>query len=712
MIKHLPTHCTTLHLLMPSGEVSFVSSICLLALIPVLAIAQTDTTILEPVAERMLEETAQATLSEDITDNTAFESLDLLSQNQLDLNTCGADELAQLIFLTPLQVEDILWYRSAIGPFISIYELQAVPSLDIFTIKRMLPFVKIETEKNLSKALIKVLSTKGTHQVIARWSSTLERAKGYEKPEDESLSHYLGDPNRYYLRYQYKVGKQLSVGLTAEKDAGEPFFTTGNKQGFDFYSAHFEFKRLIDRGLTYFAFGDYEVNFGQGLIQYHGFGIGKSSLTTNIKRVAPTFEAHNSVNEIDFYRGAAFSYRINPTIIVNGFISGKNRDANLLEPIDSLADDELPDASSIQSSGLHRTANEIADKNSITQTTFGLSVGVHKKHLRVEVNGIMHGFSTSINPQQALYNRYGFRGNSLHNYSISYSWSFRNLHLFGEVATNNFDALASINGMLLNLGKGIETAFAYRNYQKEFVSLSNKVFGESRRPNNEAGFYFGTNVQLDNHFKLNLYHDLWRNFWPSYSSDAPAKGNGLLCRLTYEKGNSILVYVQLKQELKEINLPTDLNTSPTLPRKTLQTRLHLAYKVTESLELRTRIDLGKVSHGPETLKGISIYQDLIYKQLGSPWSLSCRYALFDTPDYDLRFYHYENDVRYSFSIPAYYNSGMRYYLQLRYKIRKGPSVEVRLSKSTFPNLAAIGSSLDEIPGNTKTELKCQLFWKF
>ena len=186
----------------------------------------------------------------------------------------------------------------------------------------------------------------------------------------------------------------------------------------------------------------------------------------------------------------------------------------------------------------------------------------------------------------------------------------------------------------------------------------------------------------------------------------------MLLRLTYEERRRLIVYGQLKRELKESNVQSELQTSPTLPKETLQFRAHTAYKLLDGLELRTRFDWGKVSQGSETLKGISIYQDLIYRQMGSPWSLSCRYAIFDTEDYDIRFYHYENDVLYSFSIPAYFNAGIRYYLKVRYKLRGGPQLEIRFARSTFPKLESIGSSLDQIEGNTKSELKCQLFWKF
>lgn len=681
-------------------------------IMPCGAFSQVDTSLVEPAAIDILEESAEATLSEEITDNTAFEQLDVFRRNKLDLNTADAAELSQLTFLTPLQIEGILSYRQDLGPFISIYELQAVPELDLGSIALMLPFVEVSDDINFSSSLQQLLSSKGDHVLIARWSSILERARGFEQPEDEGRSHYLGDPNRYYLRYRYNVGRSFSAGITAEKDAGEPFFAEGNKQGFDFYSAHLEWKRSTQHGLKHIAIGDYEVNFGQGLIQFHGFSTGKSALTTTVKRVAPVFKAHTSVNEIEFYRGLALTWQLGPELSLTGFASRKKRDANVVEPTDSLVAEEFPDISSLQSSGLHRTASELADKNSSTQTSLGFSLNLRHRKLQLAINGVHHRLSNPLRPREALYNRYYFTGTRLFNMSASYSWTFKNVHFFGELANADFGAFASLNGLLLSLGKGIETAFVYRNYQKDFASFSTRAFGESRNPVNESGLYFGAKLRLASKWKLNLYNDLWSNEWPSFRNDAPAKGQEMLLRLTYEERRRWLVYVQLKRELKASNVNSELNTSPTLPKETFQTRLHTSYKLADWLELRTRMDWGKVSQGSETLSGISIYQDFIYRKLGSPWSLSGRYAIFDTEDYDIRFYHYENDVLYSFSIPAYFNAGFRYYLKLRYKIRYGPQLELRFARSTFPELESIGSSLDEINGNTKTEVKCQLFWKF
>ena len=51
-----------------------------------------------------------------------------------------------------------------------------------------------------------------------------------------------------------------------------------------------------------------------------------------------------------------------------------------------------------------------------------------------------------------------------------------------------------------------------------------------------------------------------------------------------------------------------------------------------------------------------------------PVSFWLRYAVFRTDDYDSRIYTWENDLLYTFSIPALYGSGSRFYIMAAWKI--------------------------------------------
>ena len=116
--------------------------------------------------------------------------------------------------------------------------------------------------------------------------------------------------------------------------------------------------------------------------------------------------------------------------------------------------------------------------------------------------------------------------------------------------------------------------------------------------------------------------------------------------------------------------------------------------------------------GFENRTGFLIYQDIIYNDPEKPWLLNARYALFDTDSYNERLYAYESDVLYAFSIPSYYYKGSRFYLMGKYSFGRRLDLWVRYALTQYANKQKIGSGLDEIDGNQKSEIKVQLRLRF
>lgn len=83
--------------------------------------------------------------------------------------------------------------------------------------------------------------------------------------------------------------------------------------------------------------------------------------------------------------------------------------------------------------------------------------------------------------------------------------------------------------------------------------------------------------------------------------------------------------------------------------------------------------------------------------------LTGRVALFDTEDYDTRLYAFENNVLWTFSIPAFAGQGMRYYLLAQYKINSQITTYFRFSRTAYTDRESISSGLQEINGPRQTE---------
>ena len=91
---------------------------------------------------------------------------------------------------------------------------------------------------------------------------------------------------------------------------------------------------------------------------------------------------------------------------------------------------------------------------------------------------------------------------------------------------------------------------------------------------------------------------------------------------------------------------------------------------------------------------------------------SIRLQYFETEGYDSRLYAYENDVLYSFSIPVFYDKGYRYYLNLNYDVSKKCTVWLRWAQTIYKGKNLIGTGLDEIEGNKRSDVKIQILYQF
>ncbi|HEX6168203.1 MAG TPA: helix-hairpin-helix domain-containing protein, partial [Chitinophagaceae bacterium] len=163
-------------------------------------------------------------------DDSYHQQWERFRRNPLNLNTADETDLRELKILSGLQIANFLSYRKLFGKFISIYELQAVPSWDIQIIKKLVPFITIADPINVADVLKKRFS-EGDHTLSFRYSQVLEKSAGFEKTS--TGTKYLGSPPRLFLRYRYIYKNLLQYGVVGDKDAGEQFFKGAQKNGFD-----------------------------------------------------------------------------------------------------------------------------------------------------------------------------------------------------------------------------------------------------------------------------------------------------------------------------------------------------------------------------------------------------------------------------------------------------------------------------------------------
>ena len=301
----------------------------------------------------------------------------------------------------------------------------------------------------------------------------------------QAKNYYPGSPQRILLRYKYVYKNLLQYGITGEKDAGEQFFKGAQSSGFDFYSAHF-FARDLGK-IKALALGDFTVSMGQGLIHWQSIAFGKGPDVTAIKRQAPVLKPYNSAGEIFFHRGAGITVAKNK-FEATAFVSYRNLDANFVADTSITRDDFI---SSFLTSGYHRTKSEQEDKNVQKQLTVGGNLAYNGNKFHVGFNTVHYHFKYDIKKSDQLYNKYDISGNRLSNYSLDYSYTYKNLHLFGEAAIDDQVNKAFVTGLLVAVDPKVDLSFVYRNISAKYKSLYGSAFTENTFPENEHGFFAG-----------------------------------------------------------------------------------------------------------------------------------------------------------------------------------------------------------------------------
>jgi hypothetical protein len=661
----------------------------------------------DPIIEYILEVIAE-NQSEDFDYTELVERLNFYRRNPLNLNKASRDELQELVFLNPLQISNLLDHIAVNGKLIDILELQSIDGFDLQTIRTLLNFSSINSPTGFENFSWKNLRKEGRSDLMIRYGRILEEQAGFNISEESGRSRYLGTPDRVFTRYRFNYLNNLQFSLNLDKDAGEQFWTTqGRSIGPDFVSASLyvkdvsRFKKIV--------LGDFSLQFGQGLTLWSGLSFGKGADLFSIAKQDLGLRPYTSINEFSFFRG--FATQINfGRFDFTPFISSRRLDAG-----SSLnAATNLSEITSLQISGLHRTPNELANKNRIGQLVYGGNLQYNHRKLSLGLTAYQSNYSENFAPGNSVYNQFEFTGRKLTNFGANYSYTVNNIYLFGEFAHSLNSGIAYINGAIASLTPQISALVFHRNYQKDYYSYFNQGISESSLAFNERGFFGGLQFKSGKKYEFNVYTDLFKFPWLRFRVDAPSFGHELFSQFTYTPKRTTKFILRYRIEEKQQNVSgatTAINTLETIRRQNY--RFEIQYALNKSFSLRNRVEVSQFKkESTQNTYGLLLYQDVLYNPLSSKWSGNARIAYFNTEGFDTRIYAYENDVLYGFSIPGLQNKGLRFYLNGRYTVKRGVDLWLKYSFTHFTDLETIGSGLDQIDGNLRSEVKAQIRYQF
>ncbi len=640
-----------------------------------------------------------------------IEQLNNYFDDPININMTNGVDLEDLGLLTDVQVSDLLLHRKLHGKFISIYELQSLTYWDMETIYLLLPFITVDERLDNLHVSFKEAIKDGNFDLFLRYQPGLNSKSGYDDVPDSVLQgsnqYYYGNADKYYSRFRYSYKNNISLGITAEKDAGEQFFRGAQKQGFDFYSFHAFYRG--GKYLKSFAVGDYQIQLGQGLNLWSSYAFGKSSDILTMKRNPIPIKPYTSVDESRFFRGAAVNlgYRNFDLLLFSSF---KKIDATGIQ--DSTLDN-LEFVSTINLSGLHRTNSEISKMDNLKEFISGMSLNYRNDFMKIGVQGIYQSYDKPLNLNLKPYNQYYFNGQTLLSLSTDYNFVYKNLNLFGEVSysiNESHQGMAMLHGALLSLDTRLSLGLLYRDYDEDYHTFYNAGFSEGSRTQNENGLYAGVKYKISKSWSINAYTDVFEFPWMKFGVDGPSRGHEFLIQPIFRPSRYFKIYGRFRQQLRQKNT-SGLNDVITGLEDVLQRnyRVNISKSIDKYITLKSRVEYVKIqrnSKGNES--GILFTQDISLKPKSFPVDITLRYALFDTDSYDTRIYTYENNALYVFSIPAYYYQGSRAYILLRYSFLRSVDLWVRYGFFLYDNRNEIGSGSELIQGNRRSDLTVQL----
>jgi len=669
------------------------------------AFAQSDS--VSVLIEKILEFYIESNDLTDFDNNTAFERLYDLADKPLDINKATTESLSDLVFLTPIQINAIINHRIEYGDFISLAELQTIPEIDMSTLKMLLIFVS--TGSAAYNTNLRSLLASSRSDLYLKHKRVLQNKVGYQE-NTKGQTPYAGDQNYYYTRYRFDAGRNFKIGFTSEKDAGEPFFRSPNRAGFDFYSA-FIYAANLNKYIKQLAIGDYSMSFGQGLILHNGFGVGKSAYVMNIKKNGLPIRHYSSVNETVYFRGVGTTLRLNSKLDLSLGISYKNVNGNL--NVDTIDFEESATFSSLILGGFHRTENEIAKKGSVRQRNVGGRLAYRSNNFTIGANYLQYDFDKPFIRDPLPYRFYTFSGTKLQNASVDYDYLYKNINVFGEVAASDNGGTAQLHSMLIALDRKLDLSASFRKFDKDYQVLEANAFAEGTLPINEKGLYLGLEFRPNSEIKISGYFDQWYHEWLRFRINGPSAGKEYLLRFDYTKKRKFNIYLQYRYEEKQRNSALGTEKINILSDLTYhRIRLNLSNKVHQSLELRARTELSFSEIDNKLSKGSLSFIDIIYKPLLKPYSFSARYALFDVENFDSRIYAFESDLLYEYAIPFFQNRGSRFYINARLKPTRQLMVELRYANTALDNIDTIGSGNELIRGGTRSDIKGQIKYSF
>jgi len=630
-------------------------------------------------------------------------------QQPLDLNTVTPQQLRQLKLLSESQIQHFFSHLHQNGFLLSIYELQVIPSFDITTIQRILPFVTVTECYPSALAQTAGMPKIPIGHCTIGYEHTLEEPLGYQVNPKTGLIPYQGSPEKFLLKLKFSLPNGIDGGLAARKYPGEMFSWDVEKEHFlfDTWTAYLNWQHT--GFLRQIIIGNYQVGYGQGLLTDASFSLAHTpaNIVSILRTTNNGIKPHVSFTSIGF-RGIAAKI---------GYKNWENTTYYAYNSLDGNCLKDSPEeaiyVTAIQRGGIHKTLAAIHKKAQIGEQILGNTLIYKSNNQQNEIGlqTIYTHYQVPIRNLPHIPNHY-FSGDTNYNMGLFFRYLWRNIHFFGESALCRSGGKGNIIGTLISLTSSVAMALLYRHYDPNFHSLYGKAFGVNTTKNsNEKGFYIGVDWQVYSNLTLQALGDFFAFPAPTKTISMPAKGYQWLVKVNYQIAQNYLATLQYKTLHKAAPIPKrirQVQQNPYFTRRNYKFQLKQHYSKT--LQATTAFHASTHHLHPEMTFGYLLAQRLDWQTGKINWTGQC--VWFDT-DSKNALYVQEKGLQQGGCLPASFtNIGIKTSLMMNYKFAKHWQVIAKYIFLCHPEQDHLGSGNEKIIGNTKNDIKGQIRFCF
>ena len=653
----------------------------------------------------LIEQLAEESIDADGDDESSaladdIDELTDLHENPLNLNTVSRADLLRLPFVSEAQVDAILDYRSRNHQLHSIEELRLIPEISMKELRwlRLCTFVSDEPVASQSS-----VRQRNRHEILTRFDVPLYQRQGWNWAR--------GIANR--LRYTTQIGNRWDFGARAEKDAGEPMFTNANPV-WDSWGAHAMLKDW--RFVETFIVGDFKASMGEGLVINNGFHLGKQ--LTSLWRRTSVLRPHRSADESNFLRGVGITLRLAAPLSFSAIYSYRQLDATV-QPDNSLQ--------SINTSGLHRTASELARRRTLGCHTTAAHLAWDAKRVRLGTSAMYQYYDHQFRQGSALYRQINPSGYQFGSVGADYGLHLGHLYVSGETArsfaarsqepdaVNNSSGRgwATINKGMWRFSPSTAVTLVQRFYSRNYFSALASAFGENQKVQNESGIALMVDADRVGPLAVRAYVDYFYSPWPRYTMTRASHGIESAVQATYpfRRGRQLTLRYSLKSKER-----TDRRY------RTNRLRINYVHALSDVITLQAAAYATHVaaSSPSQRATGLAFVPRFDYSALDGRWRCSLAATLFATglgaasayvnATYDSRFFLYEPSLYQSFGMVNLFGRGERLAASARWRVSPRWQLQAKCGVTHYSDRSSISQGPTLIRSPWRTDLQLLVRW--